>query len=219
MTVMEKYKWELTRSLLFAAIIMALTVVTHLIAPPNEIPSLKNARHTPSAPPEASAFSASSVPSVSPVSSASPVSPISPVRRPHRHPIQPATTRAIPAPPPSDPRVFSVGPNDIANRYTLLAVERKQSSPSTDQLIIRLHIESLAMNPFVSPFESDMLEINSPGLPPINPSTPFKRPLASGSSRNQEIAFDLPADFPLHEATLRIHYYMYEHEVPLKLLE
>ena len=111
--------------------------------------------------------------------------------------------------------MFSVGPNEIANRYTLLAAERKQSSPSNDQLIVRLHIESLAMPPLVSPFESDMLEITSPDLPPINPSTPFKLPLTSGSSRNQEISFRLPAGFSLQDATLRIHYFNYEHEVPL----
>jgi hypothetical protein len=98
-----------------------------------------------------------------------------------------------------------------------LGIERKQLSPEDDQLIVRLHIESLATDPLTSPFESDMLEIVSPGLQPIKPSTPFRLPLASGSSRNQDIAFRLPAGFLLKEATLRIHYYNYEHEAPLSL--
>jgi hypothetical protein len=192
-TVMEKYNWELTRSLMFVAIIMAVIVVTRLTAPMHAIPSAQNTRHAPSTPLDTS------------------------IPLPDPNPIQPPAKRATPATPPSDPRVFSVGPNEIANRYTLLDVERKPASPSNDQLIVRLHIESLATAPLVSPFESDMLEITVPGLQPINPSTPFKRPLASGSSRNQEVAFRLPAGFRLQDATLRIHYYNYEHEVPLML--
>lgn len=40
-------------------------------------------------------------------------------------------------------------------------------------------------------------------------------PLPGGGSRNQDIAFRVPAGFRLQDATLRIHYYNYEHEVPL----
>lgn len=192
MTVMEKYKWEVTRSLVVAAIVMALIVLTRLITPMNAIPSTQKTRHAPSAPLDTS-------------------SPL-----PDPNPIQSPARRATPAPP-SDPRVFSVGPNEIANRYTLLAVERRHSSPSNDQLTVRLHIESLATAPLVSPFESGMLEIASPGIPPINPSTPFKLPLASGSNRNQEIVFKLPTGLRLQDATLRIHYYNYERQVPLSL--
>lgn len=42
-------------------------------------------------------------------------------------------------------------------------------------------------------------------------------PLPGGGSRNQDIAFRVPAGFRLQDATLRIHYYNYEHEVPLSL--
>lgn len=195
MTVMEKYNWEVTRSLVVAAIILALIVMTRVIAFMNPIPSPPTTHQAPSPRLDTS------------------------VPLPDPNPIQRPAKRATPASPPSDPRVFSVGPNEIANRYTLLAVERKQSSPSNDQLLVRLHIESLAMAPLVSPFESDMLEITSPGQQPITPSKPFQLPLPSGSSRTQEISFHLPPDFHLQDATLRVHYYNYEHEVPLKLPE
>ena len=198
MTVMEKYRWEVTGSAIVASAIMALIVVTRLIdTPSSEMPAAKNAHPT----------SANHVRFPSDTS----------VPFPDPNPIQLPAKRAPVASPPSDPRTFSVGPNEIANRYTLLGVGRKQISPEHDDLIVRLHIESLATDPLVSPFESDMLEITSPGSQPIKPSTPFRLPVPGGSSRNQDISFRLPAGFPLKEATLRIHYYNYEHEVPLSL--
>ena len=199
MTVMEKYRWEVTGTAMVVAAIMALIVVTRLIdIPSSEIPVAKNARLT------------------LPIHAQSPPFDTS-VPFPDPNPIhRPAKREAI-ASPPSDPRTFSLGPNEIANRYTLLGVERKQVSPEHEDLIVRLHIESLATEPLVSPFESDMLEITSPGLQPINPNKAFRLPLPGGGSRNQDIAFRVPAGFRLQDATLRIHYYNYEHEVPLSL--
>jgi hypothetical protein len=200
-TFMEKYKWEATCCALVAAIVMALIVVTHLIGTPrSEMPVTGNARLTPRNPAQSS-----------PVDTKVPL--------PDPNPVKPSPKHETVASPPADPHVFSVGPNEIANRYTLLGMERKQVSPKDDELIVRLRIESLAMDPLMSPFESDMLEITSPASQPIKPSTSFRRPLPSGSSRNQSIAFRLPAGFRLEQAALRIHYYNYEHEVPLSLLE
>ena len=211
MTIMEKYKWEVTRSTVVGAIIMALAVVTHLFSTPrSDFPLSGNARSGNARP------AAANVQLTSPSHTQSlPADTTVPL--PDPNPTQRPATREAVATPPSDPRQFSVGPNEIANHYTLLAVERKQVSPEDDQLIVRLHIESLATDPLVSPFESDMLEIRSPGSQPIKPSAAFRLPLPSGSSRNQDIAFRLPAGFLLKEATLRIHYYNYEHEVPLRL--
>jgi hypothetical protein len=200
MTLMEKYKWEATRSTMVAAIIMALAVVTHLAGTPR------------------SAFRADGHARLTPPNHTQSPTVDTTVPLPVHHANQPPAKRETAATPPSDPREFSVGPNEIANRYTLLGVERKQVSPEDDQLVVRLHIESLATAPLVSPFESDMLEISSPGLQPIKPSTSFRHPLPSGSSRNKDIAFRLPAGFLLKGATLRIHYYNYEHEVPLSPL-
>jgi hypothetical protein len=206
MTVMEKYQWEATRSAIVAAIVLALAVVTHLFGTSrSDFPSSANAR--PAAGNARLTFPTHN--QSPPVDTTVPLPDPNPTQRPAK--------RATLASPPSDPRQFSVGPNEIANRYTLLGIERKQVSPEDDQLIVRLHIESLATDPLVSPFESDMVEIRSPGSQPIKPSTPFRLPLPSGGSRTQDIAFRLPAGFLLKEATLRIHYYNYEHEAALRL--
>ena len=128
------------------------------------------------------------------------------------------TTPSIPsehAAQPSDPRKVTVGPSGISNRYTLLRVDRKTVSPKRDELVIKLHVESLATEGLVSPFESDMLDITSQGLQPINPSTPFRFPVPSGSTRDQEIVFSIPPSLNLNHAALRIHYYNYHEEIPL----
>jgi hypothetical protein len=211
-TVMEKYQWEATQSTIVAAIIMALIVVTRLAGTPrSEIPAAKNA-------PELARLTPPSHAQSPPIETTVPVSNAHAARVP-ANAGQVSAKHKTAGSPHSDPREFSVGPNEIANRYTLLGAERKQVSPEDDELIVRLHVESLAIDPLVSPFESDMLEISSPGLQPIKPSTPFRLPIPSGSSRNQDIAFRVPAGFRLQEATLRIHYYNYQHEVPLSLTQ
>ena len=82
-------------------------------------------------------------------------------------------------------------------------------------LILSLHVESLATDGLVSPFESGMLEIRGPGIPPIKPSTPFRSPVPSGSSRNRDVAYSIPSTLNLDQATLRIHYFNYENEIAL----
>jgi hypothetical protein len=118
----------------------------------------------------------------------------------------------------SDPHEIVVGPNSISNRYTLLSMDRKPISPTTDELIIRLHVESLAMDPLVSPFESDMLALNARPMEPINPKTKFHRPVPSGNSLNQDVVFSIPTTLDLNRTTLQIHYYNYQNEIPLSVL-
>ena len=117
----------------------------------------------------------------------------------------------------SDPRKVTVGPREISNRYTLLSVDRKTVSSERDELVVKLQVESLAMEGLSSPFESDMLEIASPGVQPINPSAPFRSPVPSRSSRDQDIVFSIPPSLNLSHATLRIHYYIYRGEISLNL--
>lgn len=117
----------------------------------------------------------------------------------------------------SDPRKVTVGASGISNQYTLLSVDRKTVSSKSDELVIKLHVASLAMENLSSPFESDMLDVTSPGLQSIKPSTPFRSPVPSGTARDQEIVFSIPPGLDLNHATLRIHYYYYQGEIPLNL--
>jgi len=118
----------------------------------------------------------------------------------------------------SDPREIIVGPTSISNRYTLLRMDRKSISPTKDELVLRLHVDSLATDPLVSPFESDMLSLNAWEMDPINPTTKFHHPVPSGNSLNQDVVFSIPASLDLNRATLQIHYYNYQNEIPLSVL-
>lgn len=118
----------------------------------------------------------------------------------------------------SDPREVVVGPTSISNRYTLIRMDRKPVSPTTDELVIRLHVDSLAMEPLVSPFESDMLALTGWEMDPINPKTKFRHPVPSGNSLNQDIVFSIPSTLDLNRTTLQIHYYNYQNEIPLSVL-
>lgn len=124
-------------------------------------------------------------------------------------PIPPPTPQPAP---PSSPHEVTVGATGISNRYTLVSVDRKRG-----ELVVKLHIQSLAMENLVSPFASDMLEIRSPGLQPIAPSTRFRAPIPSGNSRDQDIVFKVPPALNLDHTTLRIFYYNYEGMIPLDL--
>jgi hypothetical protein len=73
------------------------------------------------------------------------------------------------------------------------------------------------MENLVSPFESDMLELSTPGQAPIHPSTPFRHPLPGGNSLNQDVVFTIPPTLVLSHTTLQIHYYNYRNELPLEL--
>lgn len=187
MSFLDKYRWEATQIAVIAGVIITLTLVTGLFGVP------RGERAYTLAP---TALSKSMPPPAV------------------------VTTQPVSAPQsaqPSDPHEVIVGASGISNRYTLLSMERKAVPSKGEELILKLHIESLAMEPLVSPFESDMLEIRGPGLQPIAPSTAFRRPIPSGESRNQEIVFSIPQGLNLSDATLRIHYYNYESEIPLNL--
>jgi hypothetical protein len=133
-------------------------------------------------------------------------------------PIVPPLTITAPrsiAPETSNPREVVVGPAGINNRYTLTGVSRKKISPNLDELSVELHVVSLASENMVSPFESDMFELKSPGLNPILSRAEFRRPVPSGHSEDQEIVFEIPSSLSLKDAILRIHYYNYQGEIPL----
>lgn len=199
MTLLEKYSWETTHIAVIAGVVTTLMLGTYLFGSPRgQIPLALNGLPKPQK--QSSSSSAVAV-----------------------QPVPPARAAQVPSPqgrtgsPPSDLHVVTVGASDISNRYTLLSVERKPVPSKDDELIVRLHVESFAMAPLVSPFESDMLEIRSPGLPPITPSASFRTPLPSGSSLNQDVVFSIPQGLSLNDATLRIHYYFYQGEIPLSI--
>jgi hypothetical protein len=199
MTFLDKYRWEATQVAVIAGVIVALMLGTHLIGVPRgEIPL------------------AAIAPSLLP-KNMSPPPTVTPPSVPAVHALPISTPNVTPAVQQSDPSEITVGASGISNRYRLLSVERKTISPKSDELTVRLHVVSLAMDPLVSPFESGMLEISSPGLQPIAPSASFRLPIPSGESRNQDIVFRIPPDLDLNKATLRIHYYNYQSEIPLNL--
>jgi hypothetical protein len=120
-------------------------------------------------------------------------------------------------PPPSDPREVVVGPNSISGQFTLLDIDRKRSTPETDQVTLRLRVVSRAIAPLVTPFESAMLDVRASGLEPINPQHPFSHPVPAGESRDEDIVFIIPSNLTLDRVVLRVHYYNEEREIPLKL--
>lgn len=85
-----------------------------------------------------------------------------------------------------------------------MSVERKPGPSGSDDLTVKLHVQSLALENLVSPFESDMLELKSPGAQPINPTAAFRTPIPSGSSLDQTITFQIPAATSLEHTTLQI---------------
>ena len=198
MTPLEKRKWETTHLTIIAADILALALVTHLLSAP-----IFASRHRPNFPPTPATLANLPV-----TGSAQPVSARNVAT--DRYQPTPATAQ------PTDPNEITVGPTGISNRYRLQSVERRKDSPQQDVLVVTLHIESLATDPMVSPFESDMLELHTPGQPPIKPNTPFRSPIPAGNSRNQNISFNVPPTLNLDRATLQIHYYNYQNELPLK---
>jgi hypothetical protein len=123
-----------------------------------------------------------------------------------------------PASHPSDPREVIIGPYSISGKFTLLGVDRKRSTSTTDQLTLHLRVVSRAMADLVTPFQSVMLEVRSQGLEPINPQHAFSHPIPAGQSRDEDIVFMIPSSLSLDHTVLRIHYYPDEREIPLRLL-
>ena len=194
MTLLNKYRWEATHITVIAGVITTLTLATGLFGAPRGATPQAG-----SAPPNLQKLMPSS--SAATAQSAPPAQAVQASTASHQ----------------SDPSEVTVGASGISNRYRLLSVERKSGSSKSDELTVRLHVVSLAMEPLVSPFESDMLEIRSPGLQPISPSTSFRLPIPSGESRNQDVVFNIPQALDLNRATLQIHYYNNQSEIPLSL--
>ena len=199
MTFLRKYRWEVTHIMAITAVITGLALGSHLFgSSPDETPG---AGSPPIPLPKLTQPSSAVSGPSAPASQSIPALPQQSAKDSQR----------------ADPHEVTVGPSGISNRYTLLSVRRRAGQSNGDELIIKLHVESLATETLVSPFGSDMLDINSPGLRPITPSTGFHQPIPSGESRNREIAFNIPPSLSLNQATLRIHYYNYESEIPLSL--
>lgn len=196
MTLLKTYSWEVLHITSLVAVVAILTITVHLMGIPR-----------PQAP-------VSRVSPVGPTASAS-VVPARSLTPSHSSKVPRKSNAAATAP--SDPHVITVGANGISNRYTLLNMNRKAISPTQDALTIRLHVESLAMDNLVSPFESDMLVLVAPDQAPIHPMTPFRHPVPSGNSRNQDVVFTVPSTLALKHTTLQIHWYNYQNELPLDL--
>ena len=207
MTLLKRYSWETTRITVIAAVVTILVLISGVTeVEPGASPQLA---------------------SESPNNRQAPVP---------FHPTPPAITPSVPSPAqahpkrrlvraqqaqpaesqPTDPREVTVGDRSISNRYKLVSVERRRQPSGSDELVVTLHVKSLALENLVSPFESDMLEIVGRGLQqPISPNVAFNLRIPSGESRDQEIAFNIPAGLSVDQARLRIHYYNYQNEIPL----
>lgn len=196
MALLKTHSWEIAHITTLIGAVAILTVTVHAIGTPRSQTPLSTASLV------GRSASAPSVPAQSLTAT---------------HPSHAfSRTDTIPAEP-SDPHVITVGATGISNRYTLLHIDRKPISPTDDALTIRLHVESLAIENLVSPFESDMLELTAPGQAPIHPMTPFRHPVPGGNSRNQDVVFKVPSTLALSHATLQIHWYNYQNELALSL--
>jgi len=118
----------------------------------------------------------------------------------------------------SDPLEVVVVPSPLSGQFKLLASTRTPATPTSDKLTLRLRVVSRAAADLVTPFQSAMLELRTPGLEPINPEHPFSSPVPAGNSREEDIAFLIPSNLNLDRAVLRIHYYNDLKEIPLALL-
>jgi hypothetical protein len=205
--VRQKYGWEIGLVAVIGSVVTALTVVTHLYRPPvrsdqamAEDPGTSMSNRWQPSPPGTSALPRPSAPKgiTSQRASGTDLS--------TRRPLQSV-----------DPDEVVVGPATISGRFILLRSERRRTTPTSDELILRVRVVSLAVADLVTPFQSGMLEVRSPGLEPINPERPFSYPVPAGDTRDEDIGFTIPSGLSLDQATLRIHYYNDLKEIPLGL--
>lgn len=193
MSILRKYSWEAFHITTILSVIATLMVVTHLMG--TALPT------TP--------LVAVGAPLQSPSLRFGDVPIIDPIPRPTVVLSQPKPAR------PSNPLEVVVGPTGINNRYLLVSADRRSLSPTVDRLTVRLHVSSLASENLVSPFSSDMLDIRSPGLDPIDPKIAFHTPIPAGETRNQDVVFNIPSSLSLEKAVIDIHYYNYQRQIPL----
>jgi hypothetical protein len=194
-TALNKYTWETSLFAVMVAVIMTLTLVTHLpgSARPSDHPTAdatavpKRDSWQPS-PPHAPALSTAGTDR--------------PARRPSR---------------PSDPHEIVLGPNSIGGRFILLASNRRKTTATSDELTLRLRVVSLAIADLVTPFQSGMLQVRVPGEQPISPQQTFSHPVPAGNTREEDIVFAIPSNLTLDYGTLRIQYFNEMKEIPLNL--
>ena len=185
---LKKYAWEGILVAILGGVIMVLTLVSHLTARPD--------------PPTSARTGLGHVPSVStlpPISAA-------------------ASRKPVVAAKPSNPLEVVLGPSSIAGQFTLLAANRKAATPTSDKLTLRLRVVSRAVADLVTPFQSVMLEVCTPGLEPIAPEHPFSHPVPASNTLDEDIAFIVPTTLNLDRAVLRIHFYNEQKDIPLGLL-
>jgi hypothetical protein len=192
---LQRYGWETTLSAIIAAVIATLAVVTRL-----SVPARPSDRPTADVTATSKLKSWQSLPGGVPTLSASDTD------RPAR-----------PSSPPPDPHEAVIGPNTIAGRFILMATTRKQATPTTDELTLRLRVVSLAAANLVTPFQSGMVEVRTQGQDPIHPQHAFSHPVAAGNSREEDLTFTIPPSLSLDHSTLRIQYFNEMKEIPLNL--
>jgi hypothetical protein len=185
---LKKYAWEGSLVAIIGGVIMVLTLVSHLTARPDAEISAQTGLGR--------------VPSVSTI----------------RPDSAAASRKRVVAAKPSNPLEAVLGPSSIGGQFTVLAANRIAATPTSDKLTLRLRVVSRAMGDFVTPLQYVMLEVFTPGMEPIAPEHPFSHPVPAGNTRDEDIAFMVPASLNLDRAVLRVHFYNEQKDIPLGLL-
>ena len=190
---LKKYGWETSLFTIIVAAIVTLALVTHLSR------SVRTPDHPP-ADPTAIPKHDSWQPSATRAPPPSTAGTDRPARRPSR---------------PSVPHEVVLGPNTISGRFILLSSNRRQTTPTSDELTLRLRVVSLAVADLVTPFQSGMLEVRVPSEQPIHPQQPFSHPVPAGNTFEEDIVFAIPSSLSLDHGTLRIQYFNEAKDIPL----
>jgi hypothetical protein len=192
---LKNYGWETSLFAIIVAVIVTLALVTHLFG------SVRTSDHPP-----ADATATPKHDFWQPSATRAPTLSTAGTDRPARRP-----------PRPSDPREVVLGPNTISGRFILLASNRRQTTPTSDELTLRLRVVSLAVADLVTPFQSGMLQVRVPSEQPIQPQEAFSHPVPAGNTREEDIVFAIPSSLSLDHGTLRIQYFNETKEIPLSL--
>lgn len=194
-TALKKYTWETSLVAVMVAVIVTLALVTHLSG------SVRPSDH-----PTADATTIPKHNSRQPSETRAPALSTAGTDRPARHSSHP-----------SDPHEVVLGPATIGGRFILLSSNRRQTTPMSDELTLRLRVVSLAVANLVTPFQSAMLEVRVPSEQPISPQQTFSHPVPAGNTREEDIVFAIPSNLTLAHGTLRIQNFTEAKEIPLNL--
>ena len=207
MSTLKQYSWEGTLAGIIAGAIMLFTVVTHLTADPGR-PSITPAGATAQFGP----------PAFHPTPDRTAANSNMPATQPWATRKAAGASRAARHPPkPADPLEVVLGPSSISGQFRLLTLSRTPLTPTSDKLTLGIRITSRAMADLVTPFQSEMLQVRSHALQPINPEHSFSYRVSAGNTRDEDIAFIIPADLDLDHTVLRVLFYNELKEIPLKL--